>query len=166
MNLLEAFGHFGFEFGCAVIGGALLAAGVGALIAKPSYIAEKIPLIGDIIAGARVGIGVVLVGGGCLCLGAGAGYFHRGTLDQSASLEEELKAERKLKSIAEARSKSFAEAREKAEKDASEIAERMKALSEQARIDDEKSSTHDGDSCLAPDGVQRLNSIRRRKARH
>lgn len=163
--MLEAFGHFSFELGCAIVGAALLSAGIAALIAKPSFIIEKIPLIGAFIASIRIGLGVMLVGGGCFALGAGAGYFHRGTLDQSAALEDQIKAEKALKTIAENRAKAFDEARKKAEKSADELADQITALTKQASEDDERSLAHDSDSCLAADGVQRLNSIGRREGR-
>lgn len=164
--MLEVLGHFTFEIGLAAAGLALLAAGLGVLIAQPSFLAESIPFAGKLISSARIGIGAVLVGAGCFALGVAAGYYHRGTLDQSAALEDQLKAQAKLKEIAESRSKAFAEARQIAEKKADELAARIVTLESMARDDDEKSLVHDSDSCLAADSVQRLNALGRGKVRH
>lgn len=163
--MLEAIGHFGFEFSCGVIGLVLLSAGLAALIAKPSFIVEKIPLIGGFISGARIGIGAVLIAAGSCSIGIAAGYYHRGTLDQSAALEDRLKAEILLKQIAEKRANAFDEARKKAEKSADDLADQLAALNKKAMEDDERSRTYDADSCLASDSVQRLNTIGRRKGR-
>lgn len=162
--MLEAIGNFSFEVGLFALGFALFAAGIGALIAKPALF-ERIPLIGELISGARIGIAVALVAAGSGAIGIAAGYMHRGTLDQSAALMDQLKAEKLLRDLAESRAKTFAAAREKAEKEARDLSDEVRSLTDRAREDDERSRTNDSASCLDARGVQRLNAIGRRKSR-
>ena len=85
---------FMVELWCGVAAIALLIAGVALLGANPSWLVEKIPVVGGFVASIRRGAGFVLLGLAILSGSFGAGYFMRGSLERERALE--AKIERKF----------------------------------------------------------------------
>lgn len=155
------FDAFFFEAVCTAIAVAAITAGLAVLFTPQGWIAKRIPVVGDIIEGMRQAVAVVLIAIGCLSAGAVGGYRHRASFDQTATLRAQLRINEALRGLSEDRNDAFKEARDAAEQRVEELEAAADAREKQNEVNDEKSRAHDADSCLAADGVSRLNSQRR-----
>lgn len=88
--MLDAIRHFATETSAAFLALALIGGGIALLASPQATIAERIPLLGSLIARIRTAAATVLISAGVGVLGFLAGYLHRGTLDKSASYLETI----------------------------------------------------------------------------
>lgn len=152
---------FMVELWCGVAALALLIAAIALLGAKPSWLVEKIPVVGAFIASIRQSAGFVLLGLAILSGGFGAGYFMRGSLERERALAAKIETDRAIKAEQERRAKAVAAAREDERKRADELSAEIDAMREQQRRDDEASRANDAHPGLRRSGVQRLNKVGR-----
>lgn len=152
---------FMVEVWCGVAALALLIAGVALLGANPSWLVEKIPVVGGFVASIRRGAGFVLLGLAILSGSFGSGYFMRGSLERERALEAKIETDRAIKAEQERRAKAVAAAREDERKRADELSAEIDAMREQQRRDDEASRANDSHPGLRRSGVQRLNKVGR-----